>query len=135
MPIVTVGALIFDPEDRLLLIQTHKWGDRFGLPGGKIDEGETMLSALVREVKEETGLDVADAHFALAQDCIHSPEFYKPAHMVLLNFTCRCEGGTVQLNEEAQAYVWATAAEALAMNLNTPTRRLIEHVIPEADLE
>lgn len=134
MPIVTVGALIFDPEDRLLLIKTHKWGDRYGLPGGKIDEGEPMAAAVVREVKEETGLDVWDVHFALAQDCIQSEEFYKPAHMVLLNYTCRSEGGIVQLNEEAEDFVWVTPAEALQMNLNTPTRRLIEYVIPEEDI-
>ena len=135
MPIVTVGALIFDPEDRLLLVKTHKWGDRFGIPGGKIEEGEPMAAAVVREIKEETGLDVTDIHFALAQDCIHSPEFYKPTHMVLLNFTCHCDGGAVTLNEEAEDFAWVTPAQALAMDLNTPTRRLIEHVMPEEDLD
>lgn len=132
MPIVTVGALIFDPEDRLLLLKTHKWGDRYGLPGGKIEDGETMAQALVREVKEETGLDVEAVHFALAQDSIDSQEFYKPIHMVLLNFICRSVGGLVTLNGEAEAFAWVTPAEALTMNLNAPTRRLIEHVLPEA---
>lgn len=134
MPIVTVGALIFDAEDRFLLVKTHKWGDRYGIPGGKIEDGETMVEAVVREVKEETGLDVWDVRFELAQDCIHSSEFYKPIHMVLLNFTARSEGGAVLLNDEAQDFAWVTAREAFAMDLNTPTRRLIEHVMPEEAL-
>ncbi|MFP5501554.1 MAG: NUDIX domain-containing protein [Candidatus Sericytochromatia bacterium] len=128
MPIVTVGALIADPEGRVLVVKTHKWGDRYGIPGGKIEEGETMEAAVHREIKEETGLDVFEVRFAMVQDCIDSPEFYKPAHMVLLNFTCRSEGGPVTLNDEAQSYRWVTPAEALALDLNTPTRQLLAHV-------
>ena len=130
-PIVTVGGLIFDPQGRVLLIRTHKWGDRHGIPGGKIEPGESMAQALVRELKEETGLEVSDVRFVTAIDSVYSPEFYKPIHMVLLNFTCRSAGGPVTLNEEAQAYVWVTPAEALTYELNAPTRQLIEQVIEE----
>jgi ADP-ribose pyrophosphatase YjhB (NUDIX family) len=131
LPIVTVGALIFDPEGRILLIRTHKWGDRWGIPGGKIDAGETMVEALVREVREETGLEAHDVRFAIAQDSVNSPEFYKPAHMVLLNFTCHSPGGPVTLNEEAEAYAWVTPREGLTYDLNAPTRALIAHVLQE----
>lgn len=131
MPIVTVGALIADPEGRVLVVKTHKWGDRYGIPGGKIEEGETMEAAVHREVMEETGLAVFDVRFALVQDCIDSPEFYKPAHMILLNFTCRTEGGLVTLNDEAQGHRWVTPEEAMALDLNTPTRLLLAHVRQE----
>lgn len=132
LPIVTVGGLIFDPQGRVLLIRTHKWGDRWGIPGGKIDEGETMESALVREFREETGLEIADVRFVLAIDSVFSNEFYKPVHMVLLNFTGRSAGGPVTLNVEAQAYAWVSPEEALDYPLNAPTRSLIEHVLEEA---
>lgn len=128
MPIVTVGALIFDPSGRVLLVKTHKWGGRYGIPGGKIEEGETMQAAVVREVKEETGLDVEGVRFVLVQDCIDSPEFYKPSHMVLLNFTCFTPGGEVTLNDEAESHRWVTPEEALALDLNTPTRQLFAAV-------
>ena len=62
-----------------------------------------------REIKEETGLDVTDIEFVLVQDCIHSKEFYRDAHFVLLNYTCRCAGKpAVKLNDEAREFRWVT---------------------------
>lgn len=130
LPVVTVGALIHRPDGKFLVIRTHKWRDTYGVPGGKIDHGETMEAATVREIHEETGLAVHDVRFVLAMDCIDSPEFYKPAHFVLLNFTCRTEGGEVTLNEEAQSFLWVTPSEALALPLNSYTRRLVQAVYP-----
>jgi hypothetical protein len=65
----------------------------------------------------------------LVQDCIHSKEFYREAHFVLLNYTCRIRGSSeVTLNEEAQEYCWASIDVALGMNLNQPTRILLEEI-------
>ena len=125
-PIVTVGALVHDPEGRVLLVKTHKWHGRWGVPGGKIDRGEPMAAALARELREETGLVIRDVRFVTALEAIDSPEFHKPIHMILLNFTAACEGGPVTLNAEAEAYAWVTPTEALAMPLNSFTRALIE---------
>src|SRR4051812_35253765 len=88
IPIVTVGALIYNERREVLMIRTHKWSDLWGIPGGKIKAGETAEAALVREIKEETGLNVQQVRFVLVQDCVNSREFYKPAHFVLLNYTC-----------------------------------------------
>jgi phosphoglycolate phosphatase len=132
-PIVTVGALIFDSADRVLLVRTHKWSDLWGIPGGKIKWGEPALDALRRELKEETNLEVTDLRFVLVQDCIHSKEFYRDAHFVLLNYTCRCEGTpAVRLNDEAREFRWLSLAEALALPLNQPTRKLVASVIEPA---
>ena len=128
-PICTVGALIFNERNEVLMIRTHKWSDLWGIPGGKIKRGETAVAALQRELREETGLEVTDVRFALVQDCIHSPEFYRDAHFILLNYTCRNSGhGTVTLNEEAQQFRWMALSEALQLPLNTPTRILIQHL-------
>ena len=126
-PIATVGGLIYNDTGQILMIRTHKWSDLWGIPGGKIKRGETSEDALRRELKEETNLDIADIRFVLVQDCIHSKEFYREAHFVLLNYTCRAIGHMqVKLNEEAREYKWVTSAEALQMPLNQPTRVLIE---------
>jgi len=128
-PLATVGALIFNDAGEVLMIRTHKWSNLWGIPGGKIKWGEPSMEALRREIKEETGLEVADVRFVLVQDCIHSKEFYRDAHFVLLNYTCRCAGRPeVKLNDEAREFRWVTTAAALKMPLNTPTRILLDAV-------
>jgi phosphoglycolate phosphatase len=125
-PIVTVGALIFNDANQVLMIRTHKWSNLWGIPGGKIKWGEASTDALRREIKEETNLDIADIKFILAQDCIHSKEFYRDAHFVLLNYTCRSAGEPeVRLNDEAREFRWVTLAESFEMSINQPTRRLL----------
>ena len=129
-PIVTVGAVIFHPRTNdVLMFRTHKWSGLWGIPGGKVRYNESCLDALRRELKEETNLDVSDVEFVLVQDCIGSKEFYRDAHFVLLNYRCRANGPIeVQLNDEAQEFRWVPLRQALAMNLNTPTRVLLEQL-------
>ncbi len=128
-PIATVGALIYNDTDDMLMVRTRKWSDKWGIPGGKIERGETAEIALRRELKEETDLDVADIRFVFVQDCINSPEFYRPAHFLLLNYTCRCVApANVRLNDEAQEFRWVSEAAALALDLNQATRALLEAV-------
>jgi len=132
-PVVTVGALIFNSRGEVLMIRTHKWSNLWGIPGGKVKGGESSLDALRRELKEETNLDVDEVKFAVVQDCIHSKEFYRDAHFVLLNYTCRCEEPyEVRLNEEANDYRWVAPGVALQMDLNTPTRILLEAVLQQS---
>jgi phosphoglycolate phosphatase-like HAD superfamily hydrolase/ADP-ribose pyrophosphatase YjhB (NUDIX family) len=125
-PIVTVGGLIYNADDEVLMIRTHKWSELWGIPGGKIKWGEPSEEALRREVKEETALDISEIEFVLVQDCIHSKEFYRDAHFVLLNYTCRCSGKPrVKLNDEAREFRWVSPAAALEMPINQPTRTLL----------
>jgi ADP-ribose pyrophosphatase YjhB (NUDIX family) len=111
------------------MLRTHKWSNLWGIPGGKIRFGERATDALVREVKEETNLDITDIRFVLAQDCIHSKEFYRDAHFILLNYTCRCQtGGEIKLNDEAQEFRWLSLPDARRMPLNRPTQILLDAV-------
>jgi phosphoglycolate phosphatase len=137
-PVATVGALVHDGRGRVLMVRTHKWSGKWGIPGGKIRRGESSTDALRREVLEETGLTIDDIRFAIVQDSIDSPEFMRPEHFILLNYTARTPGGVVRLNDEAEEFRWVTTAEALDLDLNQPTRRLIEEaldldLIPHAD--
>ena len=134
-PIVTVGAAIFHPRTgEVLMFRTHKWSGRWGIPGGKVRAGEPCLDALRRELKEETNLDVDGIEFVLVQDCIGSKEFYRHAHFVLLNYRCRArEPLDVRLNEEAQEFRWLPVAEALRLELNEPTRILLETIVEGED--
>jgi len=136
-PLATVGGLIYNRKGEVLMIQTYKWNNKWGIPGGKIQGNEPSLDALRREVMEETGLALDAVRFALVQDCIASPEFYRQAHFVLLNYTALCAptpDDAVTLNEEADRYRWVTPDEAAALDLNTPTRILLDYVRSHPDL-
>ena len=59
---IAVLALIKDEDNSKILGVSRKYDlNDFGLPGGKVDEGEDIYSAMVREVKEETNLNVINA--------------------------------------------------------------------------
>jgi len=129
-PLSTVGGLIYNARGEVLMVRTHKWSNKWGIPGGKIKWGETSGAALKREILEETNLKVKDIRFVLVQDCIHSKEFYRDAHFVLLNYTCRATGKPdVKLNHEAQEFKWLKPAAAMKLKLNKPTKVLLEAVM------
>ena len=126
-PVPTVGAAIFDDTGLVLLVKTWKWSDKWGIPGGKIQHGETIESALRREIREETGLEITNVEFVLTQEAIVPPEFYREDHFLLLNFKARAHSRQVVLNEEASEFVWLDPATALGgLDLNQPTRKLLE---------
>jgi phosphoglycolate phosphatase len=128
-PVATVGALL-ECRGRVLMIRTRKWSDKWGIPGGKIERGESAEEALRREVLEETGLALRDPRFVMVQDCVDSGEFHRPAHFLLLNYVAVVESEVVQLNDEAEEFRWVTPADARALDLNTPTRLLLDRVFP-----
>ena len=134
-PVPTVGALIYDALGQVLMVRTDKWSGKWGIPGGKIERSESSEDALRREISEETGLTITDIEFVLSQDCIDSDEFYRPEHFILLNYTCRVTGETdVTLNDEAQAFRWVSEPDALQLDLNRPTRILLDTVMANATI-
>lgn len=128
-PVTTVGALIHDGAGKVLMIRTHKWGNRWGIPGGKIERGETTLDAVKREILEETALRIENIEFVMVQDCIDSPEFQRPEHFILLNYVAQALGTEVVLNDEAQEFRWVSPQEAFSLNLNQPTHVLLSEIL------
>lgn len=124
-PEPTAGALIQDPEGRILLIKSHKFNDLYTIPGGHIELGETAEEALRREIREETGLEIRDVEFLLYQDFVFDDSFWKKKHFIFLDFACRTDCTDVQINEEAQDYVWSTPEEALTLPIDQYTVKAI----------
>src|SRR5438046_8730578 len=88
-PEPTVGALIVNPEGKILLAKSHKWFNKYTLAGGHIEVGETMKEAVKREVKEEVGLDVEVVEFLLMQEAIFAKELWKKKHVIFFDFLCK----------------------------------------------
>ena len=124
--IATVGGLIVNAQGELLLIKTRKWSDKYGLPGGKIDYGETMENAYYREIQEETGIKLDNARWLCAQDSIENSEFHKPRHFILINYFSKISSDVeLQKNYESNSIGWYNYQQAIALDLNIPTRQAI----------
>jgi ADP-ribose pyrophosphatase YjhB (NUDIX family) len=133
-PLTTVGGLLRDAAGNVLLVRTRKWSNLWGIPGGKVEYGESLETAFLREIREETGLEAANPRLVLIQEAIEHPEFHEKKHFVLINYAADVPGTEpeVTLNDEAQEWRWMTLADAAEMPLNGPTRVLVERI--DADL-
>ena len=124
-PEPTVGALIFDPADRLFLMRSHKWADKYVVPGGHVELGETLEAALRREVLEETGLTISEITFVGVQEFVYDPAFWQPRHFLFFDYACRTGSTQVRLNDEAEEYMWVTIDEALGLPIEPYTEKAI----------
>ena len=120
-----------DAAGDVLLVRSHKWSGKWGIPGGKVEYGEALVTAFLREINEETGLTALTPRLMMIQDCVEHPEFHLPRHFVLINYLAKVEGKRpkVVLNEEASDYLWISLSGSQAMDLNEPTRKLVEYVL------
>lgn len=123
--LVCVGALVWQ-GGQVLIVRTTKWRGLWGVPGGKVEWGETLVQAVQREFREETGLILHDVRYAQTQEAVLSPEFHKPAHMLLVDFFARTDSPDIVPNEEIEEWAWVTLPQALNYPLNTFTRRLVK---------
>lgn len=133
VPIVTVGALVTGSESRVLIVKTTKWTGLWGVPGGKVEWGESLEASLVREFREEVGLEITEIRFALLQEAVIDPQFYKEAHFVLVNYYAVAATENVTPNEEIVEWEWVLPQEALRYPLNTYTRVLIENYLEQTN--
>jgi phosphoglycolate phosphatase len=121
--IPTVGALVLAADGAALLVRTRKWSGKWGLPGGKIEYGETVLAALARELREEAGIEIGAAELLGVLDAVEHPEFTDRRHFVLINHACRLpDRPEPRKNYEALEIGWFDPATLAGLDLNEPTR-------------
>jgi 8-oxo-dGTP diphosphatase len=102
-PIVGVGAVIFQ-GDQVLLIQRGKepgFG-QWSIPGGVVMTGETLKEAVIREILEETHLEVEVLSLIKVLDRIfREPDGRVSYHYVLVDFLCQVTEGNLQSDSDA----------------------------------
>lgn len=128
-PETTVGALILNKNNQILLIKSHKWSDQYVIPGGHIEMGESMEDALKREIKEETGLDVFQIELFAVFESIYNKEFIKNKHFIFLDFSCKTNSNDVILNEEGQEFIWIDLKERYDIPVERFTQTAINKFI------
>ncbi|HEV2376487.1 MAG TPA: NUDIX domain-containing protein [Streptosporangiaceae bacterium] len=112
-----VGAIVSDGGGRLLLVQRghEPQAGRWSLPGGRIEPGETDGQALVREVREETGLDVCPGPL------VGTVERPGPGGVVyeIRDYAAVVAGGTLACGDDAADARFVTPAEIDGLPLTT----------------
>ena len=109
LPVVLVVAVaLVDTDGRVLLAQRPAGKAMAGLwefPGGKVQSGEAPEAALIRELKEELGIDVTEACLAPLTFASHR---YERFHLLMPLYVCRRWNGIVT-PREGQALTWVRA--------------------------
>lgn len=118
--VVAVGGIIeylpLKPkrEKEILLVKTHKWGNKYSIVGGKVRRNERLDDALIREIKEETGLKAGIGKHICTFDQIKNSGYYLPGiQHIFVDKVVEVESKKVKLNEEAEDYIWIPPRIAL----------------------
>src|SRR5689334_14709797 len=111
-PLVGVGGVVVH-ENRVLLVERGRepLKGQWSIPGGLIDVVERLREAVIREVKEETGLDVEPVELIELLDRIHREDGRVRYHYVIADYLCRVTGGALAAASDAAAVRWTERAE------------------------
>jgi len=124
------AAIVRDEAGRVLLIRRGDNG-RWCLPGGMMEPGERIAECVVREVREETGLEVVPVRLVgvysdPAQTRVTYPNGDE-VHFVSVTFECRAVGGALRPDGEESLEVAAFATDALPEALlPAPRMRILD---------
>ncbi len=104
-----VGAIIKDPGGRLLLIRRGHAPEagRWSLPGGRVEPGESDQQAVIREIREETGLEIECDQLVGSVKRISPPD----AVLEIRDYAATVTGGVLVAGDDAAEVRWVSPAE------------------------
>lgn len=115
---VLLGHRPFNGEDTGGIFEPDSWA----FPGGKQEYGETVMEGAIREIKEETNLDISDLRVFGVQDDIQSDR-----HFLTVQIIAGAYSGTLQTMEPSKEDEWKWFdLDNLPVNIYSPTRKFIE---------
>jgi 8-oxo-dGTP diphosphatase len=123
-PLVGAGACILQ-QGKLLLIRrgAEPGRGRWSIPGGLVELGENVEDAMIREAKEEVGLDVTAVRLVDVFDSLTLDESgHIQYHFVVVNFLARIIGGKLQIGTDVVESRWVPLEEVEEFNLTKSFR-------------
>lgn len=135
-----VGAFIFSADNKLLIGKAGVYQGTWCIPGGGIDADETKLQAVIREVHEETGLDIQNEQIELldlpltgqSEKTLRDTGERVMVGMTFFNFTVRLDAKAAAITLAAQDDFtdarWVTAEELHKLPLSPPTIKTLQYL-------
>jgi mutator protein MutT len=132
-PVVGVGGVVVR-DGRVLLIRRGKPPllDRWTIPGGRVELGETLVEALVRELAEETALRVEPVELLTVFDRVERDAEGVVYHFVIVDYLCRWVSGEARAGSDAREAAWAAPEELDAYDLPEKAREVVEDAVRRA---
>ncbi len=118
--------MVFNDRDEILLIKRGKppqYG-RWMVPGGSLEWGETLEQAAVREVREETGIEIEIEAFVELVEAITPGE--SGYHFVIMDYAAREIGGTLKAGSDALEAAWVGMDSVSRLHLTEKLQAVIE---------
>jgi 8-oxo-dGTP diphosphatase len=127
-PLVGVGVAVFDATGQVLLVQRGRppRQGQWGLPGGLIDLGETLVAAAQREVYEECAIEIEVGELVTAfEPIVRDDAGVVEYHYVVLDYWARYLRGSATAQDDAAALAWVALDQLDAYHLSRDTDRVI----------
>lgn len=127
--VVAVSAFVQDEHGRLLMIRRTD-NDLCSIPGGAQDVGETVGQAVIREVNEETGIEVEPVGIVgVYSDPNHVVAYTdgEVRQQFSICFRARPVGGNLRTSDESSEVHWVSRAQLAALNIHPSIQLRIDH--------